>query len=128
MKGGEWDDGPFKIAGIVEKPEPALAPSNLGVVGRYVLMPRIFEHLRKQKAGAGGEIQLTDAIQSLLAREQVLAHRFKGKRFDCGSKLGYLKATVEFALRHPEVREDFEAYLRVSTGEYAGQCTGAVRG
>jgi UTP--glucose-1-phosphate uridylyltransferase len=75
-------------------------------------MPRIFEHLRKQKPGAGGEIQLTDAIQALLAHEQVLAYRYKGKRFDCGSKLGYLKATVEFALRHPEVAEPFKAYLR----------------
>jgi UTP--glucose-1-phosphate uridylyltransferase len=112
IDGKEWGDGLVKLSRVVEKPEPALAPSNLGVVGRYVLMPRIFEHLRKQKAGAGGEIQLTDAIQSLLAREQVLAHRFKGKRFDCGSKLGYLKATVEFALRHPEVATQFEAYLR----------------
>jgi UTP--glucose-1-phosphate uridylyltransferase len=112
IEGRQWDDGLFKIASMVEKPEPALAPSNLGVVGRYVLMPRIFEHLRTQKPGAGGEIQLTDAIQALLAHEQVLAYRYKGKRFDCGSKLGYLKATVEFALRHPEVAEPFQAYLR----------------
>jgi UTP--glucose-1-phosphate uridylyltransferase len=112
IEGRPWDDGLFKLSRVVEKPEPAAAPSNLGVVGRYVLMPRIFEHLRKQKPGAGGEIQLTDAIQSLLAHEQVLAHRYKGRRFDCGSKLGYLKATVEFALRHPEVATQFEAYLR----------------
>ncbi|SAL48623.1 UTP-glucose-1-phosphate uridylyltransferase [Caballeronia terrestris] len=112
IDGKPWADGLFKLSRVVEKPEPEAAPSNLGVVGRYVLMPRIFEHLRKQKPGAGGEIQLTDAIQSLLAHEQVLAHRFKGKRFDCGSKLGYLKATVEFALRHPEVATQFDAYLR----------------
>jgi len=77
-----------------------------------VLKPRIFEHLRSIKPGAGGEIQLTDAIQSLLSDEQVLAYRYHGTRFDCGSKLGYLKATVEFALRHPEVSEDFANYLR----------------
>jgi UTP--glucose-1-phosphate uridylyltransferase len=95
------------------------APSNLGVVGRYVLKPRIFEHLRALKPGAGGELQLTDAIQSLLADEQVLAYKYHGTRFDCGSKLGYLKATVEFALRHPEVRADFGAYLgeRLGVGE-----------
>jgi len=82
------------------------------VVGRYILKPRIFAHLRAQKPGAGGEIQLTDAIQSLLTDEQVLAYRYSGTRFDCGSKLGYLKATVEFALRHPEVKNDFADYLQ----------------
>jgi UTP--glucose-1-phosphate uridylyltransferase len=81
------------------------------VVGRYVLMPTIFEHLRRIKPGAGA-LQLTDAVQSLLANEQVLAYRYYGTRFDCGSKLGYLKATVEFALQHPEVSREFEAYLR----------------
>jgi UTP--glucose-1-phosphate uridylyltransferase len=75
-------------------------------------MPRIFEFLRNQKPGTGGEIQLTDGIEALLSQEQVLAYRYRGKRFDCGSKLGYLKATVEFALRHPEVRNEFEAYLK----------------
>jgi UTP--glucose-1-phosphate uridylyltransferase len=111
IEGKAWDDRVFRMSGVVEKPEPARAPSNLGVVGRYVLTPRIFGHLRKTQPGAGGEIQLTDAIQSLLADEQVLAYRYHGKRFDCGSKLGYLKATVEFALRHPEVKAGFEAYL-----------------
>ncbi|MDR5757938.1 UTP--glucose-1-phosphate uridylyltransferase GalU [Caballeronia sp. LZ035] len=112
IEGKPWDDGLFKLSRMVEKPEPAQAPSNFGVVGRYVLMPRVFDFLRKQKPGAGGEIQLTDAIQALLTQEQVLAFRYRGKRFDCGSKLGYLKATVEFALRHPEVRDEFERYLR----------------
>jgi UTP--glucose-1-phosphate uridylyltransferase len=121
IEGRTWDDRVFKIQGVVEKPAPANAPSNLGVVGRYVLMPGIFEHLRRQKPGAGGEIQLTDAIQSLLAHEQVLAYRYKGQRFDCGSKLGYLKATVEFALRHPEVKEPFEAYLRTQFGAVDAQ-------
>jgi UTP--glucose-1-phosphate uridylyltransferase len=112
IDGKEWEDNIFKLSGIVEKPEPSVAPSNLGVVGRYVLKPRIFDHIRALKPGAGGELQLTDAIQSLLSDEQVLAYKYHGTRFDCGSKLGYLKATVEFALRHPEVKAEFEEYLR----------------
>jgi dTDP-glucose pyrophosphorylase len=76
-------------------------------VGRYILNPRIFAHLQTIPRGAGGEIQLTDAIEQLLKEEQVLAYRFKGKRYDCGSKLGYLQATVEYALRHPELRDAF---------------------
>ncbi|WP_420958422.1 UTP--glucose-1-phosphate uridylyltransferase GalU [Burkholderia gladioli] len=112
VNGKEWEESIVKLSGIVEKPAPEDAPSNLGVVGRYILKPRIFEHLRAIKPGAGGEIQLTDAIQALLADEQVLAYKYEGTRFDCGSKLGYLKATVEFALRHPEVRDEFEQYLR----------------
>lgn len=117
IDGKRWEDDLFKLSGIVEKPEPANAPSNFGVVGRYVLKPKIFEHLRGLKPGAGGELQLTDAIQSLLADEQVLAYRYDGTRFDCGSKLGYLKATVEFALRHPEVAGDFERYLLARLSE-----------
>ncbi len=112
VDGKEWEESIVKLSGIVEKPAPEVAPSNLGVVGRYVLKPRIFEHIRALKPGAGGELQLTDAIQSLLADEQVLAYKYHGTRFDCGSKLGYLKATVEFALRHPEVAKEFEEYLR----------------
>ncbi len=112
VDGRLWGDNVIKLLGIVEKPAPADAPSNFGVVGRYVLMPTIFEHIRALRPGAGGELQLTDALQSLLAEEQVLAYRYAGERFDCGSKLGYLKATVEFALRHPEVQADFEAYLQ----------------
>ena len=100
-----------KLSGIVEKPAPELAPSRFGVVGRYILKPRIFEHLRKLDPGAGGELQLTDAIQGLLSDEQVLAYQYSGTRYDCGSKIGYLKATLEFALRHPEVRAEFESYL-----------------
>jgi UTP--glucose-1-phosphate uridylyltransferase len=111
IDGREWDDRVIKMSAIVEKPAPENAPSNLGVVGRYILTPRIFDHIRELKPGAGGEIQLTDAIQSMLDQEQVLAYRYKGVRYDCGSKLGYLKATVEFALRHPEVRDEFSAYL-----------------
>jgi UTP--glucose-1-phosphate uridylyltransferase len=100
-----------RISAIVEKPAPAEAPSTLAVVGRYVLTPRIFEHLAVGKPGRGGEIQLTDAISSLLAEERVMAYRFAGRRYDCGSKLGYLKATVELALGHPEVGSQFAEYL-----------------
>jgi UTP--glucose-1-phosphate uridylyltransferase len=100
-----------RVSGIVEKPKPEEAPTTQAVVGRYILTPRIFDHLRELKPGAGAELQLTDAIASLLQEEAVLAHQFDGQRFDCGSKLGYLKATVEFALRHPEVAEDFACYL-----------------
>jgi UTP--glucose-1-phosphate uridylyltransferase len=112
IEGKEWERNIIKLAGIVEKPAPEVAPSNLGVVGRYILKPRIFDHLRALKPGAGGELQLTDAIQSLMADEQVIAYKYHGTRFDCGSKIGYLKATVEFALRHPEVKDEFEEYLR----------------
>ncbi|WP_396328656.1 UTP--glucose-1-phosphate uridylyltransferase GalU [Burkholderia anthina] len=111
VDGKEWEESIIKMSGIVEKPAPDVAPSNLGVVGRYILKPRIFKHLRGLKPGAGGELQLTDGIQALLAEEQVLAYRYAGTRYDCGSKLGYLKATVDFALRHPEVGSDFAAYL-----------------
>jgi len=101
-----------QVERIVEKPKPADAPSTLAVVGRYILTPRIFELLETTERGAGGEIQLTDAIAALLQEERVLAYRFEGKRYDCGSKLGYLEATVEYALKHDELREDFQAYLR----------------
>ncbi|EYS86045.1 UTP--glucose-1-phosphate uridylyltransferase [Cupriavidus sp. SK-4] len=111
VDGREWDEGVIKMSGIVEKPAPEDAPSNLGVVGRYILTPRIFDHLRQLKPGAGGEFQLTDAIQSLLGQEQVLAYRYQGTRYDCGNKLGYLKATVEYALKHPEVGVNFRRYL-----------------
>ncbi|MCX8087395.1 MAG: UTP--glucose-1-phosphate uridylyltransferase GalU [Rhodocyclaceae bacterium] len=101
-----------RVTGIVEKPKPEAAPSTLAVVGRYVLTPRIFHHLEHARPGAGGEIQLTDAIAALLAEQQVLAYRYQGVRYDCGSKLGYLQATVEYALRHSEVGADFATYLK----------------
>ena len=112
IEGKEWEKGIFKLSGIVEKPEPKDAPSNMGVVGRYVLSSHIFEHIRNLKPGAGGEYQLTDAIQSLLLKEQVLAYKYEGVRYDCGSKLGYLKATVELALKHPEVKDGFAQFLQ----------------
>ncbi len=99
------------INGIIEKPEPADAPSNLGVVGRYILTPKIFTLLEKTKQGSGGEIQLTDAIAKLLIEEKVYAYRFQGKRYDCGSKLGYLEATIAYALKHPELAHDFKQLI-----------------
>ncbi|HHH42570.1 MAG TPA: UTP--glucose-1-phosphate uridylyltransferase GalU, partial [Gammaproteobacteria bacterium] len=110
-------EGLHRIRTIVEKPDPAVAPSNLAVVGRYILTPRIFELLESTSRGAGGEIQLTDAIAALLKEEQVLAYQFRGSRYDCGSKLGYLKATVEYALKHGELSEEFRQYLRDRFGE-----------
>jgi UTP--glucose-1-phosphate uridylyltransferase len=101
-----------QIVRIVEKPKPEDAPSTLAVVGRYVLTPRIFHHLARIGKGSGGEIQLTDGIAALLAEEQVLAYRYKGTRYDCGSKLGYLEATIAFGLKHPEVAEDFRVLLK----------------
>jgi len=100
------------ILGIIEKPEPEQAPSNLGVVGRYILTPQIFTLLENTAQGSGGEIQLTDAIAKLLTVEDVYAMQFTGKRYDCGSKLGYLQATIAYALKHPEVTEDFKRYLQ----------------
>lgn len=101
-----------RVQDIVEKPAPEAAPSTLAVVGRYILTPRIFDYLEKLGRGAGGEIQLTDAIAGLLREEQILAYEFDGTRYDCGSKLGYLKATVEFALKHAELQDPFREYLQ----------------
>ena len=100
-----------RVNGIVEKPKPEDAPTTLAVVGRYILTPRIFYHLEKVQAGAGGEIQLTDGIAALMQEEKMLAYRFNGIRYDCGAKLGYLKAMVALGLKHPEVRDEFAAYL-----------------
>ena len=111
VKSTPVDQRKSRVEGVVEKPKPSEAPSNLAIVGRYILTPAIFELIESTATGAGGEIQLTDAIAKLLEQEQVLAWQFQGKRFDCGNKLGYLQATVEYALQHPEVREDFSAYL-----------------
>ena len=113
---GIIDSKPLKedleaVHAIVEKPKPAEAPSALAVVGRYVLTPRIFHHLAHLGKGAGGEIQLTDGIAALMAEEQVLAYRYEGKRYDCGSKMGYLEATLAMARKHPEVGDQFEQLL-----------------
>jgi len=118
---GIVDSKPLKedleaVHAIVEKPKPAEAPSTLAVVGRYVLTPRIFHHLAHLGKGAGGEIQLTDGIAALMKEEQVLAYRYSGKRYDCGSKIGYLEATLAMARKHPEVGEQFEALLQSLRG------------
>lgn len=104
------DDAPL-IQGIVEKPSPTLAPSNLAAVGRYIFTPTIFSCLKQTPMDQRGEIQLTDAIQRLLELEQVYAFQFQGRRYDCGSKLGYLQAMVEFGIKHHEVGEAFRQYL-----------------
>ena len=111
VQGSRIGHGVHKIEAMVEKPAPADAPSTLAAVGRYILTPRIFSSLEGMKSGAGGEIQLTDGIAALLAEETVLAYEFSGKRYDCGNKFGYLQATVELALQHPELSEKFRAYL-----------------
>ena len=100
-----------RVVEIVEKPRPEAAPSNIAVVGRYILTPRIFHHLEQVQKGSGGEIQLTDAIKAILSEEKVLAYRFHGTRYDCGSKLGYLQATVDHGLAHPETGDQFRAWL-----------------
>ena len=111
VDGTEIQPGLMEVSGIVEKPSVEDAPSNVAVVGRYILTPRVFELLENTQQGAGGEIQLTDAIAELLAEQRVLSYNFKGRRFDCGSKLGYLKAQVEFALEHKEVGEEFRTFI-----------------
>lgn len=113
------DIGPrlLQVNGIVEKPQPEDAPSNLAVVGRYLFTPRIFDHLENVQPGKGGEIQLTDGIASLMREERVLAYRFQGKRYDCGSKLGYMKANVELAMRHATIGQEFAAYLSQLTAK-----------
>ncbi len=110
------DERVSKILNIVEKPKPAVAPSTLGVVGRYILSNEIMGILATTQRGAGNEIQLTDAIATLLERHQVLAYQFEGTRYDCGSKFGYLQATVDYALKHPEVADEFGDWLRHRVG------------
>jgi UTP--glucose-1-phosphate uridylyltransferase len=102
----------YKINSIVEKPQPKDAPSTLGVIGRYVFNPEIFDCLEKIKPGKGGEIQLTDAIQMLLGQQSIFAFEFEGKRYDCGDKLGFMKANIEFSKRHPEIGKEFIKFLK----------------
>ena len=112
VKGEAAGGALVRIDQIVEKPAPEVAPSRMGVAGRYVLTPRIFEEIRNQPRGVGGEIQLTDAIARLMQHETVYAYQYAGKRYDCGSKEGFLEATVELALQHPQVGTQFREYLR----------------
>ncbi len=106
------DDRSGKMEGIVEKPLPEHAPSNLGVVGRYILTSEIFDHLENIPKGSGGEIQLTDGIAELMKNQDVYSYAYHGKRYDCGSKLGYLAATVEYGINHKDLGDDFKAYLK----------------
>ncbi|MFM8392230.1 MAG: UTP--glucose-1-phosphate uridylyltransferase GalU, partial [Methylophilaceae bacterium] len=106
-----------QVTAIVEKPKPENAPSTLGVVGRYILTPRIFHYLDQIQPGAGGEIQLTDAISALLAEEKILAYRYDGVRYDCGSKQGYLEATIRLGLRHPECGANLKALMEKIVNE-----------
>jgi len=111
ISGKAFDERLTKMSGVVEKPSPSSAPSNLGVVGRYIFTPAIFKHIQTVQPDADGEFQLTDAIQSLLQEQLVLAYQYEGIRYDCGMKLDYLKASVDIALAHPELQEEFKAYL-----------------
>lgn len=106
------DERVYKVKDVVEKPDRESAPSNIAILGRYIITPQIFEHLENVKPGKGGEIQLTDALKSLIQHEAMYAYDFVGKRYDVGNKLGFLQATVEFALKREDIREDFEAYLK----------------
>jgi len=112
IAGPRIEDRIAQVEQIVEKPAPSQAPSDQAIVGRYVLTPAIFDLLRTTQRGAGDEIQLTDGIAALREHEQVLAYSFEGRRYDCGSKIGYLQATVDFALQHEELAEDFKNYLK----------------
>ncbi|HYC38033.1 MAG TPA: UTP--glucose-1-phosphate uridylyltransferase GalU [Usitatibacter sp.] len=120
VSGDKVAPGISKLHGIVEKPKPEDAPSTLAVVGRYILSPRIFHFLENLRRGAGGEIQLTDAIGRLLRDESVFGYEFSGRRYDCGTKLGYLEATVDYGLKHPELGADFGKYL-AATRERLGK-------
>ncbi|MDB5963623.1 MAG: UTP--glucose-phosphate uridylyltransferase, partial [Polaromonas sp.] len=111
VAGDTVSEGLIKINAMVEKPAPDVAPSRMGVAGRYILTPGVFKHIRNQNKGVGGEIQLTDGIAGLMVEESVYAFQYKGKRYDCGSKEGFLEATVELALQHPEVGAYFRNYL-----------------
>jgi UTP--glucose-1-phosphate uridylyltransferase len=108
----EGGEGLFEVLDMVEKPSPSEAPSNLAIIGRYILTPSIFEALEETGMGAGGEIQLTDGLRRLLSKQQVLAYKFRGKRHDAGDKLGFLQATVEFALKNEELGPEFRSYLK----------------
>ena len=112
VAGSKAGENLMKVSAMVEKPLPEAAPSRMAVAGRYILTPAVFNHIRSQKPGVGGELQLTDGIASLLGEEAVYAFEYSGKRYDCGSKEGFLEATVELALQHPEVGVHFKNYLQ----------------
>lgn len=112
IKGEPVGDRIYKVTDMVEKPDPDKAPSNIAILGRYIITPEIFTHLENATPGKGGEIQLTDALKKLLASGSMYAYNFSGKRYDVGNKLGFLEATVEFALKRDDLRDEFSAYLK----------------
>lgn len=112
VKGMHIEDGVYKVKDLIEKPEVDKAPSNVAILGRYIITPQIFEILENTKPGKGGEIQLTDALKELLNREAMYSYAFKGRRYDVGDKLGFLQATVEFALKRDDLKDDFLNYLK----------------
>jgi len=112
IEGREIDKNLFKISNMIEKPDPSSAPTNLAIIGRYILTPDIFKFLEKTQPGKGGEIQLTDALKLLQAKRPVYGYLFNGKRYDAGDKFGFLQATVELALKNPLIKEEFKAYLQ----------------
>src|SRR5215204_4442091 len=103
------------VSRLVEKPRPAEAPSDLAIIGRYVLTPKIFDKLEQTQRGAGGEIQLTDAIEALMEEQAVYGYEFEGTRYDCGTTMGWLKASVELALTRPDLEGEFRTYLKELT-------------
>jgi UTP--glucose-1-phosphate uridylyltransferase len=107
----------LRVRAVVEKPSPERAPSNIAIMGRYILTPAIFDILETQDVGAGGEIQLTDAIFRLMQDESVFAYKFQGERYDTGEKLGYLKTIIDFALQRPDLKDEFKAYLMEKLGK-----------
>jgi len=112
IDGIQVSDGIFQVKDMVEKPDPEKAPSNLAIIGRYILPPQIFDLLEETKPDEGGEIQLTNALRALLGMQRIYGYRFEGKRYDAGNKLGFLKATVEFALKRPDLAQEFAEYLK----------------
>jgi len=112
LKATQVEEDIVKIDDMIEKPKPENAPSNLAIVGRYILTPRIFYHLEKGKKGANGEIQLTDAMKALLNEQPIFGYRFKGKRFDCGDKVGFQMANLAFALERPDMRDKLISFIR----------------
>lgn len=112
VDGEKKEDGLYKVNTLVEKPNPADAPSNVAILGRYIITPEIFDILEHTKPGAGNEIQLTDALKELVTKQDMYAYTFKGKRYDVGDKLGFLQATVEFALKRDDLKDDFKGYLK----------------
>jgi UTP--glucose-1-phosphate uridylyltransferase len=118
VKGMHIEDGVYKVKDLVEKPDKSSAPSNIAILGRYIITPKIFKILEHTKPGKGGEIQLTDALKELLSKEAMYAYNFKGKRYDVGDKLGFLQATVEYALKRDDIKDEFIEYLKKLTLEH----------